>query len=112
MSTIKSRLRAAVIVAAVGVGTAVAVAPADAHTGSWKRERSGCLYTGGVNSLDSYAYTKWHYGSCAGHAWLRVQFSNGTWSLDEHAAGAVEIYGPIRHAYHKSQSGEGWGQSH
>lgn len=112
MNTIKSALRAAVIVAAVGAGTAVAVVPADAHVGSWKKERSGCLYTGGVNSVDSFAYTKKHYGSCAGHAWLQVQYSNGSWSSQLHASSAVEVYGPIRRAYHKSQSGESWGQSH
>jgi hypothetical protein len=44
-------------------------------------------------------------GNCAGHAWLRVQYTNGTYSVELHSAGKVEVYGSILHAWHKSQSG-------
>jgi hypothetical protein len=100
------------IVAAVGAATVVAVDPAAAHIGSWSKSRNGCLYVGGVNGFDSYAYTVKDHGNCAGHAWLRVTFTNGTSSGEQHAAGAVEVYGPIRSAWHRSQSVESWGQSH
>lgn len=113
MNKLRNAVRVALVVTAISAGTtAMAVESASAHVGSWKRERNGCLYTGGVNSLDNMAYTKKQYGGCTGHALLQVQYTDGTTSPQLHAADSYEIYGPILHAWHRSQSGEGWGQSH
>jgi hypothetical protein len=112
MNSIKNTLRIAVVMASVAVGTVAVVSPAEAHLGSWSKERSGCRYEGGVASLHNYAYTKKTRGSCSGHSWLRVQFTDGSYSGDLHGAGGAEVYGSVRHAWHKSQSSDGWGQSH
>ena len=112
MTTAKLGVKIAVVVATIGLGGLTAVQPAGAHPGSYSKSRSGCHYSGGVASLDDYAWTKKDSGDCAGHAWLRVQYRDGSYSPDLHAAGRAEAYGPIRHAWHKSQAGEGWVQSH
>jgi len=112
MSRIQKAISVAAVLAATSVGSLAAAQPASAHIGSWSKSRSGCLYVGGVSSFHNYAFTRKDHGSCAGHAWLQVQYTNGTWSTQLHAPVAVEIYGSILHAYHKSQSGESWGQSH
>lgn len=105
-------IKVAVILASLGLCGAIAVQPAAAHATGYSKDRSGCHYSGGVASLHNYAWTQKDSGNCTGHAWLRVQYTNGIFSGDLHAAGRVEVYGPILHAWHKSQSGESWVQSH
>lgn len=112
MARPKPGVKVAVILASLGLSGAIAVQPAVAHATGYSKDRSGCHYSGGVASLDNYAWTQKDSGSCAGHAWLRVQYTNGTFSSDLHAAGRAEVYGSILHAWHKSQSGESWVQSH
>ena len=105
-------LRAGVVLATAGLGGLIIVQPASAHATAFSKTRSGCHYSGGVNSADSFAWTQKDSGSCSGHAWLKVTYTDGSTSGDIHAAGRAEAYGNIRHAWHKTQSNESWVQSH
>jgi hypothetical protein len=105
-------VRSGMVLALAGLGSVLAVQPASAHATIYSKTRSGCHYSGGVNSGDSFAWTQKDSGGCTGHAWLKVTYTNGTSSGDQHASGRVEAYGHIRYAYHKSQSNESWVRSH
>jgi hypothetical protein len=105
-------VKAAAVLSLVGLSGVLAVQPAAAHATGYSKSRSGCHYSGGVASLDTFAWTQKDSGNCSGHAWVRVQFTDGTYSGDVHAPGRAEVYGPVRHAWHKTQSGESWVQSH
>lgn len=105
-------VRTGVALAAAGIGGLVMVQPAAAHATGFSKTRSGCHYSGGVNSAHSFAWTQKDSGGCSGHAWLRVTFTDGSSSGDVHSAGRAEVYGPIRYAWHKTQSNEGWVRSH
>ncbi|MET7426008.1 hypothetical protein [Dactylosporangium sp. NPDC005555] len=106
-------MRTGVVLAMVGVSALVAVQPASAHATIYSKSRSCGNYSGGVNSFDTMAWTQKDLGgSCAGDAWLKVTYTNGTSSGDLHTAGRAEAYGNIASAWHKSQSGESWVQSH
>jgi hypothetical protein len=96
------------------LSTTLVAQPAAAHSGTYYKSRSGCVYTGGFSYYHDYAYTRKDAGGCTGHAWLRVQRSNGTY-WEGHYAGFISVstadYGMI-HAWHKTQSGESWVASH
>ena len=114
MAKRSSLTKAGMILAFTAVGSTLLVSPASAHSGSYYKARSGCVYTGGISALHNYAWTRKDTGSCAGDAWLRVQFSNGTF-WENHALPGISIStgeGGIIHSWHKSQSGESYVQSH
>jgi len=116
MKSVGRKLRNTTAVLAVtGAALSMAVQPATANSGYFSKTRNGCSYAGGLSALHNYAWTVKNSGSCAGHAWLQVQYSNGTWSAQEHAAGSVSLStgtNGIIHAYHKTQEGESWVASH
>ncbi|MDQ0935107.1 hypothetical protein [Streptomyces turgidiscabies] len=116
MKSVGRKLRNATVVLTMGgAALSMAIQPAAAHSGYWHKSRSGCSYSGGLSALHNYAWTTKDSGGCSGHAWLQVQYSNGAWSAEVHESGSVSIStgtNGISHAYHKTQSGEGWGQSH
>ncbi|NGO06512.1 hypothetical protein G5C60_02185 [Streptomyces sp. HC44] len=112
MTRVKLAVRSAAVLSLLGVSGLLAAQPATAHPGFYSKDRSGCHYSGGVSSFDDHAWTQKDTGSCAGHAWLRVQYTDGSYSDDLHAEKRVEVYGPILRAWHKSQANESWVLSH
>ncbi|WP_404953279.1 hypothetical protein [Streptomyces sp. 147326] len=116
MKSVSRTLRnATAVLAFVGAAVSLAVQPAVAHSGSFYKKRSGCVYTGGLSAGHEYAWTRKDSGDCAGHAWLRVKFSNGQWSDEVHESRSVSItanWGGIAEAWHKTQAGESWVRSH
>ncbi|MDX5456333.1 hypothetical protein [Micromonospora tulbaghiae] len=105
---------AGIALAVTGLVAVTAPQSASAHSGSYYKSRSGCVYTGGFSTYHSYAWTRKDSGSCSGHAWLKVQFDDGSY-YENHALPGVSIsdvdYG-MTHAWHKSQSSESYVQSH
>lgn len=101
-----------VMLGLTGLSGLIAVEPASAHPTKFSKTRSGCNYSGGVNSADAFAWTQKDSGNCSGHAWLKVTYTDGSTSGDIHSAGRAEAYGSIRSAWHRTQSGESWVQSH
>ncbi|WP_328367595.1 hypothetical protein OHQ88_23235 [Micromonospora zamorensis] len=94
-----------------GIGVTFAVVPAQAHSGSWSKTRSGCKYTGGVNSNHAYAWTQRETGSCSGHAWLWAISCDGGQIV--HRSQFVSLSVPNMYlVYHKTQENEEWGSSH
>ncbi|MEE6311408.1 hypothetical protein V1634_31740 [Plantactinospora veratri] len=67
-----------------------------------------------MSNLHNYAWTVRSSGNCAGHGWLRVQYANGTYEEFHGDPGTSVSTGTngIRHAWHKTQESESWGQSH
>ncbi|MFD6892148.1 hypothetical protein [Streptomyces sp. NPDC059957] len=116
MNSVGRRLRnATAVLTLAGAAFSMAIQPATAHSGYFYKSRSGCVYTGGLSAAHNYAWTVKDKGDCAGHAWLLVQYSTGKWSAEEHASGSVSLSTGtegIAHAFHKTQSGESWVQSH
>ncbi|MFI7131583.1 hypothetical protein ACIBQ1_38315 [Nonomuraea sp. NPDC050153] len=100
--------------------TASLAAPAQADEGHWSRERSGCVYTGGISADHRYAWTAKSSGGCDGHPWLRIysNYSNITEYWEGHKANLISRSGTLCPdpsfcaVYHRSQSNESYGQSH
>ncbi|MFB7176792.1 hypothetical protein ACFCYI_03665 [Streptomyces sp. NPDC056257] len=116
MTSVRRTLRnTTAVLAFAGAAVSLAVQPAVAHSGYFYKKRNGCVYTGGLSAGHEYAWTTKDSGDCAGHAWLLVKYSNGKWSDPVHASGSVSLtanWGGIVEAWHKTQSDEGWVQSH
>ncbi|MEV4582953.1 hypothetical protein AB0K16_58070 [Nonomuraea jabiensis] len=107
------------ILAGTGAGTAFVSQPAYAHEGHWSKSRNGCVYSGGLSSDHRYAWTIKNSGDCSGHAYLKIYYneSNINLYLESHQANLVSRSGNFCptswcRVYHKSQSGESYGQSH
>jgi hypothetical protein len=106
--------KALLAVSLAGASVLVAAPPASAHAGSYSKTRGSCAYSGGTASSHRRAWTQKDRGSCTGHAWLRVQLADGS-VYEMHDPWSVTFnpsLSPIAHAWHKSQSGESWTQSH
>lgn len=106
--------KAGILLAVTTMGGTLLAPPALAHTGTYYKSRSGCVYTGGLSAQHNYAWTRKDSGGCAGHGWLRVQRSDGTF-WEDHAAGGITMstgVGGMSHAWHKTQSNESWVRSH
>jgi len=106
--------RGLLAVSLAGASVLGAAPPASAHAGSYSKTRGSCAYSGGLHSSHRRAWTQKDRGSCTGHAWLRVQLTDGS-VYEVHDPNSV-IFDtgvlPIAHAWHKSQSGENWTRSH
>jgi hypothetical protein len=115
MATARSMLaKSGAIIAVAVLGGALFTQPAAAHSGSFYKERSGCVYTGGMSALHNYAWTEKNSGGCSGHAWLRVRYNDGSYWEGSNATRITMSTGTngMTNAWHKTQSSESWVASH
>lgn len=115
MTAVRSTLkRAGLVLACAALGSSFIAQPAAADSGTFYKSRSGCVYTGGISALHNYAWTRKDSGECLGHGWLRIQHSDGTYWEGHSTPGVTysTVQNGIVRAWHKTQSGEDWVQSH
>lgn len=106
--------RSVLVLGLIGATAVVAPQSASAHHVSWTGTRSGCTWTGGLSTLHNYAWTIRSTGSCSGHGWLRVQYSDGKYEEfhgDPGASVSTGNYGIVK-TWHKTQSSDSWSPGH